>query len=267
MFKALHKWLRSQQWQVSHCISCSPTVGGEQCDVPRQPCLDWPQEGGVGSPAAPLLRAVRRACSELTALGFREQTLLSSRTFLVESHGIEPWRAEGTKNEAGFKGYQPKAQEWHNPGYSYRCVGEVVESSPEEINLVGDSRWKTTWAGSECLQPRKPKVSWAVSKGLWPAVQGRGFSPLYSALERAGQGLFIKAVVTGQGVLDKNQKRRNFGYWLEISSLLWRWWGPGKGCPGSLYIPHPWNCSQPGWTGLEQPDRERSSNPWQGCQN
>lgn len=58
-----------------------------------------------------ILGAVRRACSELTALGFREQTLASSRTFLVETHGIKPWRAEGTKNEAEFKGYQLKAQE------------------------------------------------------------------------------------------------------------------------------------------------------------
>lgn len=51
-----------------------------------------------------ILGAVRKASSKFTASGFREQTLAPPRTFSVESHGIELWRAEGTNNEAEFKG-------------------------------------------------------------------------------------------------------------------------------------------------------------------
>jgi len=31
----------------------------------------------------------------------------------------------------------------------------------------------STWAGSVCLQPRKPTVSWAASKVMWPAGWGK----------------------------------------------------------------------------------------------
>lgn len=34
-----------------------------------------------------------------------------------------------------------------------------------------------TWPSNVCSQPRKPAVSWAVSKAAWRAGQGRGFHP------------------------------------------------------------------------------------------
>ena len=36
---------------------------------------------------------------------------------------------------------------------------------------------RSTWPGNVYLQPRKPTVSWAASKAVWPAGQGRWFSP------------------------------------------------------------------------------------------
>lgn len=38
------------------------------------------------------------------------------------------------------------------------------------------------WSGSVCLQLRRPIVSWAASKGMWPAA--KEILPLYSALVR-----------------------------------------------------------------------------------
>jgi len=29
-----------------------------------------------------------------------------------------------------------------------------------------------------------------------------------------------------------------------------RWWNPGTGCPERWSMPHPWEHSRPGWTGL-----------------
>ena len=35
-----------------------------------------------------------------------------------------------------------------------------------------------------CLKPKKPPISWAASKEVWPAGQGRGLSPLLCSHEK-----------------------------------------------------------------------------------
>ena len=51
---------------------------------------------------------------------------------------------------------------------------------------LGDLQWGTwecwlmkgsTWAGSVCLQTRKPAVPWIALREVWPAGQGRWFCP------------------------------------------------------------------------------------------
>ena len=45
---------------------------------------------------------------------------------------------------------------------------------------------------------------------------------------------------------------------------LW-WWGPGTDCPEKLWLPPPWQCSRPGWTGLWATwSGGRCPCPWQG---
>ena len=49
------------------------------------------------------------------------------------------------------------------------------------------------------------------------------------------------------------------------NSLLWGWWGPGTGCPEKLWLPPPWQCSRPGWTGLWPTwSGGKCPCPWQG---
>uniref|UniRef100_A0A8C2SZK3 Melanocortin 2 receptor accessory protein n=1 Tax=Coturnix japonica TaxID=93934 RepID=A0A8C2SZK3_COTJA len=43
--------------------------------------------------------------------------------------------------------------------------------------------------------------------------------------------------------------REDLGWMLGGSSSLGEWLGPGTGCPGRLWMPRPWRCSRPGWTG------------------
>ena len=39
--------------------------------------------------------------------------------------------------------------------------------------------------------------------------------------------------------------------WVQGRNFLpWGWWGPGPGCPERWSMPHPWEHSRPGWTGL-----------------
>ena len=54
----------------------------------------------------------------------------------------------------------------------------------------------------------------------------------------------------------------------ERNSLLWGWWGTGTGCPEKLWMPPPWACSSPGWTGLWATwSSGRCPCPWQGGWN
>ena len=46
---------------------------------------------------------------------------------------------------------------------------------------------------------------------------------------------------------------------------LWERRGAGPGCPEKLWLPPPWQCSRPGWTGLWAPcSGRRGPCPWQG---
>jgi len=53
---------------------------------------------------------------------------------------------------------------------------------------------------------------------------------------------------------------------LGRNSLLWGWWGPATGCPEKLWLPPPWQCSRPGWSGLWAAwSGGRCPCPWQGA--
>jgi len=50
--------------------------------------------------------------------------------------------------------------------------------------------------------------------------------------------------------------------------ILWGWWGRGTGCPEKLWLPPPWQCSRPRWTGLWATwAGGRGLCPWQGGWN
>jgi len=57
--------------------------------------------------------------------------------------------------------------------------------------------------------------------------------------------------VIGQELMVLNWKRVNSDYIQgRIFSLWWGRWNTGAGCPESWQMPHPWQHSRSGWTGL-----------------
>lgn len=74
-----------------------------------------------------------------------------------------------------------------DPGSSqgqYRLGDKWIESSPEENDLQRRMWENWTQASSVYLQPGKPTESWAASKEVWTADQGRLFVPFWSAFLR-----------------------------------------------------------------------------------
>ena len=51
-----------------------------------------------------------------------------------------------------------------NPKDRYRLIGEWLESSPEEKDLVMSVDERLSRASNVCLQPRRPTVSWVSSR-------------------------------------------------------------------------------------------------------
>jgi len=67
--------------------------------------------------------------------------------------------------------------------HRYSLAGEWLESSPEGKYLGVSVDWKIQHELAVCAcNPEGQTVSWAVSREVWPAGQGRGFCP--SALVR-----------------------------------------------------------------------------------
>ena len=75
------------------------------------------------------------------------------------------------------------------------------------------------------------------------------FQYLKGAYEKAGEGLFTRAY--SDRTRGNDFKLREGRLRLDKrNSILWRWWGPGTGCPQEMRIPPPWKCSRSGWMGL-----------------
>ena len=54
----------------------------------------------------------------------------------------------------------------------------------------------------------------------------------------------------GQGRMALNWDRGGLDWILEGSFSVRGWWHTGTGCPGRLWMPHPWRHSRPGWMWL-----------------
>jgi len=73
-----------------------------------------------------------------------------------------------------------------NPKHKYRLGGGWIESCPEEKDLGFWLTRSSTCAPSNVhlqpsnvhFQPRKPTISWAASKAVWPTGQGGDSAPL-----------------------------------------------------------------------------------------
>ena len=59
------------------------------------------------------------------------------------------------------------------------CTGWGIKGLRAALRRRTCGYWlrSSTWPGSAHLQPRRPNISWAVSKGTWSAKRGRGFCP------------------------------------------------------------------------------------------
>lgn len=66
---------------------------------------------------------------------------------------------------------------WNNLKLKYRLGGEWIKTSSREKDLGLCVDENSIWPSSARFQPRMPTASWAVSKELWPAGQGRWFCP------------------------------------------------------------------------------------------
>ena len=101
---------------------------------------------------------------------------------------------------------------------------------------------------------------------LWAAFIV-AFQYLKRAYKKGREGLFTRAGSDRTRGNDFILKEGRFRLDMR-NSLLWRWWGPGPGCPETLWMPPPWKCWRTCWMGLWATwSSGKCPCPWQGGWN
>lgn len=85
-------------------------------------------------------------------------------------------------------------------------------------------------------------------RGLWGDLIAN-FQRIKGAYMKGRDKHLPRPLATGQRIMVLNWEGLGLG-WTWRDSLLWGWWGTGRGCSGKLWMPCLWKCSIPGCMGL-----------------
>lgn len=85
-------------------------------------------------------------------------------------------------------------------------------------------------------------------RGLWGDLIAN-FQCIKGAYMKGRDKHLPRPLATGQRIMVLNWEGLGLG-WTWRNSLLWGWWGTGRGCSGKLWMPCLWKWSIPGCMGL-----------------
>uniref|UniRef100_A0A8C3E2G2 Uncharacterized protein n=1 Tax=Corvus moneduloides TaxID=1196302 RepID=A0A8C3E2G2_CORMO len=135
------------------------------------------------------------------------------------------------------------------------CVSLDASRDGDSTTALGSlcQGWTTLFVPlqpGEEKAPGRPQTLFQYLKGLQESWRGN----LDKGLEGQDKGQWLPTA-RGQGEM---------GYWEEV--LPCRVVGTNRGFPEKLWLPHPWKCQRPGWTGLGATwSNGKCPCPWQGC--